>query len=210
MGESQANDLLLWRQLKSGNPQALNRIFDRYVTSLLSYGNLFTSDNGLIEDAIQDIFVTLWEKRERLGDVVSIKHYLCSSLRRRLLRKLRTQRRLVGSDMHYLSDIPFEVSYETWLLRRQYKVEVKQALQQLLTLLTPQQKKVIYLKFYEQLTYDEIATLMKLNKRTVYNTCSAAILHMKKHIKKSSLLQTILSSAINMLLPIINLVPFLL
>ena len=206
MGNFQANDLYLWQQLRSGNPQALNAIFDCYAPSLLSYGKLFTSDDGLIEDAIQDIFAILWEKRERLNDVMTIKHYLCSALRRRVLRKLQAQRKLEGPDLQNYSDIAVENSYETWLIRRQHKAEVKEAVHQLLELLTPQQKKVIYLKFFEQLSYDEIAILMKLNKRTVYNTCSAAIQHLKQHIGKSPQLRTTMSSTFTLLLSFIGIV----
>ena len=195
----QLTDKELWRQFKAGNALALSCVFDQHVGGLLSYGKLFTRDESLIEDSIQDLFVALWEKRSCLGEVISIKHYLCSSLRRRLLRKLHAQKRLLnGQDLLDSPAMPVEASYEAWLLQQQSNAEVKELLRQLVNQLTPQQKKVIYLKFYEHLSYEDIAALMKLNKRTVYNTCSAAIKHLQTRINKVPQLQTILSSAISL------------
>ena len=192
----QPTDDSLWEQFKAGRALALSCLFDQYVSGLMGYGLLFTPDKSTIEDCVQDVFVNLWEKRASLGEVVSVKHYLCASLRRRLLRKLRTQNRLRGSDdLLSSSTMPVEASYETWLLQRQSDTEVRDALRQLIDRLTSQQKRVIYLKFYEQLSYDEIASLMKLNKRTVYNTCSAAIKHLQTHVSSTPHLRTILSAA---------------
>lgn len=200
MHNGQENDAILWQQFKSGSSLALSTMFDRHVGALLSYGKLFTTDACLIEDCIQDVFVTLWEKRAGLGAAVSVKHYLCSALRRRLLRKLQAQRKMRGSqDLLTSPAMPTEDAYEVWLLRQQRHDEVRQALQVLIARLTPQQKRVIYLKFYEHLSYEEIARLMKLNKRTVYNTCSAAIKHLQEHVATTPVLRTLLSSAVSLL-----------
>ena len=200
MDKSCGNDQVLWQQFKSGSTLAFSSIFDRHLGGLMHYGKLFTTDEALIEDSIQDVFVTIWEKRSNLGEVISIKHYLCSALRRRLLRKLQAQRRMQGSqDLLNSPAMPVEASYETWLLRQQSDDEVKRTLQHLITQLTSQQKRVIYLKFYEHLSYEEIATLLKLNKRTVYNTCSAAIKHLQQHVSRTPVLRTLLSSAVSWL-----------
>jgi RNA polymerase sigma-70 factor (ECF subfamily) len=197
----QPTDNSLWEQFKAGRARALSCLFDQHVSGLMGYGLLFTPDKPTIEDCVQDVFVNLWEKRASLGEVVSVKHYLCASLRRRLLRKLRTQNRLRGSDDLLSSPaMPAEASYETWLLRRQSDQEVKDALQTMIARLTPQQKRVVYLKFYERLSYEEIAQLMTLNKRTVYNTCSAAIKQLQQQASATPLLRTLLTSAVSSLI----------
>lgn len=196
METSRTIDSALWGQFKVGSRLALSHIFDRHVGGLMSYGQLFTSDDRLVEDCIQDIFITLWERRNRLGDVISLKHYLCAALRRRLLRQLQTQRKRRGVPGG-LNDpaMPTEASYETWLLQQQRSSEVQAILRRLIEQLTPQQQRVIYLKFYEHLSYEEIAALMKLNKRTVYNTCSAAIKHLQIYLSNAPRWQTLLSEA---------------
>lgn len=201
MDKSRTNDRVLWQQLKLNSSLALSAMFDQHAGGLVSYGKLFTSDACLIEDCVQDVFVTIWEKRAGLGDAISVKHYLCSALRRRLLRKLQAQRRTRGSQELLSSPaMPAEDAYETWLLRQQHNEEVKQVLQTLISQLTPQQKRVIYLRFYEHLSYEEVAHLMKLNKRTVYNTCSAALKHLQKHVARTPVLRTLLSSAVSLLI----------
>ena len=194
-------DQELWREFKAGSTLAFGTIFDQYAETMLNYGKLLTSDLSLIEDCTQDVFVKLWEKRSGLGEVVSLKHYLFASLRRRLLRKLQTLRKYqTGNESSGCPVVPVEASYEDWLLQQQHRQDIARVVQSLMVKLTPQQKRVIYLKFYEHLSYDEIAALMKLNKRTVYNTCSAAIKHLQGQMHKTPHLQSILFQAVLLVL----------
>ena len=199
MTQPPTHDQKLWQQFKEGNLLAFSTIFDQQIPGLISYGRTITPDESLVEDCVQDLFVSLWERRARLGCVVSIRHYLCTSLRRKLLRHLQRQRKNTFQELDEAT-VPEEASYEHWLLEQQQDVEVRKALRDLMNRLTPQQKKVIRLKFYEHLSYDEIAALLHLHKRTVYNTCSAAIKHLQQHVRSTPTLRTLLTSAISCLI----------
>jgi DNA-directed RNA polymerase specialized sigma24 family protein len=83
-----------WIAFKEGSRPALNFIFERYATLLYSYGASITKDSALVADCIQDIFFELWNKRESVaGDVKFIKFYLIKSLRRKIVRRLYTDKR---------------------------------------------------------------------------------------------------------------------
>ena len=202
MNQQSTQDQNLWRQFKAGNLLAFSTIFDQQVPGLIGYGRTITDDESLVEDCIQDLFVTLWERRTQLGKAVSIRPYLHSSLRRKLLRQLK-RRRKTGTCALDRAAEPQEASYEQWLLQRQSNAEVRDALHRLMNQLTPQQKRIMMLKFYEHLSYDEIAALLHLNKRTVYNTCSAAIKHLQRHVQHTPVLRTLLSSAISWLVGVV-------
>ena len=197
-------DAVLWERLRSGSQVALGEIFDEHVQALHSYGKLFTRDEQLIEDCVQDLFVTLWEKRKSLGAVISLKHYLFSCLRRLLLRRLRAQRKLVGEPGDFdNADWNAEYSYESWLLEQQRNDEVRAALKVVMEELTPQQKKVLYLKFYEHLTYEEVASTLNVNLRTVYNITSLALGKLHTSIRATPRLLEILSIAISIVLGLV-------
>ena len=52
-------------QLKSGTISAFNTIFKQYYKPLCSFAKQYVLDLNIAEDIIQELFVRLWEKRER-------------------------------------------------------------------------------------------------------------------------------------------------
>ena len=86
---SNLDDTELWELLRDGDRNALNEIYHQNIDVLYSYGAKITSDNGLVEDSIQEVFITVWEKRHKLKETTSIKFYLFKSLKRRIFRNLK-------------------------------------------------------------------------------------------------------------------------
>ena len=63
----------------------IERIYNRHIDALLSYGIGLGFPRELIKDAIQDIFYKLSLKQKELEKVDNIKHYLFRMLKNRLL-----------------------------------------------------------------------------------------------------------------------------
>lgn len=179
------SDQVLWRALQKGDRSALGCIFDRYVYVLYSYGAQITKDYALIEDCIQDVFVELWQRHASLSDTTSIKFYLFKSLRRRILRKRSQQRSFAVATSTPREEIVF--SYETQLIQRQSSEENKQKLLHVLKALSEKQKKVIFLKYYDKLSYEEIADIMSMDIKAVYDLVYHSIKTLKKHFQKAVL-----------------------
>ncbi|MDF9798982.1 RNA polymerase sigma factor (sigma-70 family) [Catalinimonas alkaloidigena] len=176
------SDAYLWKRLKRGDREAVGVIFDRYILLLYSYGHKFTSNREVVEDCIQELFAEIWEKRTRLSDTNAIKFYLFKGLRRRILRCIKQAQHWEineGAEHH----ITF--SQEDKIISQQLREEQIRQLNDALHSLTRRQKEALYLKFYNRFTYDEIAEMMTLNKRTVYNLISQAISNLQKELKPS-------------------------
>lgn len=167
----------IWCQFLQGDRAAFEQLFDLHAPSLYHYGRKITEDTCLVEDCIQDLFLELWQRRERLSPVNSVRHYLLKSLKRRILQ---AKEQCTNLSAYTEQNLNSEPSYETQLIQLQTSQEQKEKLAMALSHLTEQQKKVIYLKYYEKLSYDEIATVLSLNKRTVYNLVSLAISELQK------------------------------
>lgn len=58
------NDLQLWKRLKSGDTNALKEIYNLYLGSLEGYSRKFTNETEIIEDAIHDLFIQIWNKKK--------------------------------------------------------------------------------------------------------------------------------------------------
>ena len=176
-------DAKIWLDLKSGDKSALSYLYTKFFDSLYSYGSRITSDAGLTEDSIQDLFVELWNKREGLSDVQNIKYYLFKSLRRKIIYKLSLRARHPMTDD--LTCFEIELSDKTHYLNQEVTNDIQKNLKQLVLSLTPKQKEAIFLIYYDQLSYEEVASIMCLKIKTVYNLIHLAITKLRE--QKSAL-----------------------
>ncbi|MEN8124969.1 MAG: sigma-70 family RNA polymerase sigma factor [Bacteroidota bacterium] len=175
-------DLQLWQEFQMGSESAFATIYELHVALLYSYGLKLVYDKELVKDTIQDLFIELWDAKDRLAQVQSIKAYLYKSLRRKLITKASKERKTFdkNQDINNLDKkIP---SAEINLIEKQRFEEQRYALQKVLITLTDKQKEIIHLKFYGQLSYNEIAEIMSLDKKGVYNLMARTIKLLKKQL----------------------------
>lgn len=180
---SKETDTIIWGAFKKGNRQAFNYIFEKYVRTLCAYGNKMTKDQGAVEDCIQDLFIELWNKKNILSDTDSIKYYLLKSLRRRIIRRLSLDKRYSGQPLHQDDDhagIDFSVEFK--IIQEQTDHEQQLQLQKALNQLSKRQREAIYLKFYQRISYDEVASILNLNIKSAYNLIGKAIDSLRKSI----------------------------
>lgn len=164
------NDAELWQQLKQGNRHALELIFHRYYADLYRYGVKLTGHATLVEDQIQNLFLKIWERRDSLGDVKGIKTYLWTALRRDLLaeKKKHAVRLLTlageRDDSHRMY-----FSAEELIINDEQKAELLSALKEAFELLSDKQREILYLKFFDGMTYEEIEGIMSISYQTARN-----------------------------------------
>jgi len=159
----QQDEQFLWRRLCEGDRDAFGEIYRRYFPLLFRYCIRFTHDRALVKDVLQDFFSQLFLQRAGLAVMVNLKSYLLVSARRKLFRYLDRSAKLPGSlDDSTAVLFDLELSPESILINRQHTEQTTRLLQQQLNSLTLRQKEAIYLRFYESLTYEEIAEIMVL------------------------------------------------
>jgi RNA polymerase sigma factor (sigma-70 family) len=176
-------DSEIWTRFKSGDKKALSYIYTRYFNKLYNYGSRITKDAGLTEDSIQDLFVEFWKKREDMSDVKNIKSYLYQSLRRKIIYKLSVINKQKVSDD--LTHFEIQLSDKSHYLHQEINKEIRLKLKQLVENLLPKQKEAIFLIYYDELSYEEVATIMGLKVKTVYNLIHLAISKLRE--QKSTL-----------------------
>ena len=167
-------DRLLWTQLKEGNQQAFEAVYRRFFKDLYQYGLRFSKDRGPVEDAIQELFLELWNRRKGLSETDQIKHYLYVALRRKILRNLQKQR-------HEVSSAELEPAF--WVEEDLHEVqdeEQKEKLARAMQSLPDRQKEILYLKFYAGMDYEEIVEIMDMNYQSARNLLSRAIKKLAK------------------------------
>ncbi|GGZ13317.1 DNA-directed RNA polymerase sigma-70 factor [Echinicola pacifica] len=178
-----ANDELLWARFKAGDEEAYASIYKDNVETLYKYGLKLVQDKSLVKDCIQDLFIEIWESKDRLGSVSSIKFYLFKSFRRKLLKQKTTSSSLFKSVEEAELENACTASDEIKLIEKQRLDEDRQKLKNALSQLTEKQKEIIHLKFYCHLSYNQIGEVMKLDRKATYNLMAHAIKLLRKHLK---------------------------
>ena len=157
------------------------QMYDFHYQSLFTFGCRINADKEIVKDCIHEVFCELWENRFNLPEVTHEKSYLFTYLKRKILNTWQYTQKVTDSAHSVLPEI--ELSYEAVLIKSQADEESKIRLQQLLRRISPLQLKIIEYKYFEMLSYEEIALRMDLSPRTVYNQVYEAIKTMRKHLK---------------------------
>lgn len=172
----------IWLSFRQGNEDAFNELIELYYPAMLNYGLRFRKDRELVKDCIQDLFLDLWKNRGSIGDVRMPKSYLLVSLRRKLLREVGRIRWLKEAP-EVSDDYDFEVQFaiETYLINTEIQHEDLKKLKKSLSQLTKRQREAVYLRFYQELSYEDIADTMGINRHSAVNLVYEAIRFIKNN-----------------------------
>ena len=174
-------DTACWSRLKKGDPQALGYLYDTYADKLFTSALRMTTDRELAKDCIQEVFIEIWNYRNTLGDVMHSQSYLVKVMRSVLLKKLKKESRItryVASDTLASS----EESMEEMIISSDIDKEKKKKLHIALSNLTSRQKQVLEMRFYEGLTYEQIADKLRMNYQSVNNLAFRTIHRLRSHL----------------------------
>jgi RNA polymerase sigma factor (sigma-70 family) len=182
--QDEQNGLDLWQRFQIGDTAALEQLMVQNFTLLFRYGTKFSSDYNFIKDCVQDLFLDLWSRREHLSEAVAVKAYLMASLRRRLHRGMISQKWLADNAVN-IDTLHFEIEFsiEESLILEESTQELASEIKVCLEQLPKRQKEVVYLKFYENLSREEIAEVMGVNPQSVSNLLQAAYKYLKANWK---------------------------
>lgn len=178
---NQATDAKIWDDFLQGSKAAYSFMYEKYARLLYNYGYKIAQDRQLTEDCLQDLFLTILETRERLGQTDSIKFYLMRSLRREIIRKLNGQQRFLSGAENEI-DFKVEFHYEPTWLDSQISREQSEAVLRELNQLPARQKEALFLKFFDNLSYDEIAGIMGIETTSAYKVIYKAIAALQKRM----------------------------
>lgn len=172
------DDILLWESFREGDRKAFATLFRTHYELLYRYGGKFTTDPNLLEDCIQELFIELWQAKTRTT-VISVRAYLLKSLKYKILKAYRKSRDIVsiGDD-----ETPFEWSHENFLIAGEEDAEKKRLLLKALEQLSGRQKEIVYLKYYQNLSYDEVSEIMNINYQVARNLLYQAIRSLKSRL----------------------------
>ena len=156
----------LWKSMIRGNSEAFSNIYKLHSRSLMAYGTKISRDESIVKDAMQDVFVNLWNKRKSLPEVSNVRVYLLKSLRHRLIRILEKNGQFIEEIDEVIITVP---SDEDSIILQELKKEQLLKLHYHLQNLPIRQREVIHLRFFQNLKSSEIAEMLQINSQSVSN-----------------------------------------
>ena len=184
----QEHDRRLWATFKNGDKEAFASLYHRYFKFLIENSLRISSDKDLIKDCIHDLFVEMWKNKINLGIPRSVKAYLSVSIQRKIIRQVKKTRSwTLHHDIKEMPDVEADYSAEKKIIAEQESNERHCHVYKALNTLTKRQKEVVYLKFYANLSYTEIADKMAISTDSIYNLVSKAIDNMQYEMTKISM-----------------------
>ncbi|MCO5236603.1 MAG: sigma-70 family RNA polymerase sigma factor [Chitinophagaceae bacterium] len=175
------NDAACWRQLKEGNADALGYLYDSYIDKLFHAALKITDNRELAKDALQEIFIEIWHYRASIGEVNHSYSYLLKVLKSIILKKVK--RKVVVNELNDNQQrLQEEGNIEEIIISSEHLNEQKSRLNMALSRLTSRQKQVVRLRFYEGLSYEQIAVKLSMNYQSVNNLAFRAMLSLRKQM----------------------------
>lgn len=148
------------------NEDLLAFMYRMYADNLYAYGLSLHSDIGIIEDAIHDVFIDVYTNKQRLVDISNLKQYLKTAFRHRLLFLLQGNKRYVEI-LNEAPDLFAEKNSQEIWIENEEESDKQRLVNRLLSGLTRNQREAMHLRFFEGLSYDEIAEIMQINYQSV-------------------------------------------
>lgn len=180
--DSEADEVSMWQSFKNGDKIAYAYFYTTYSSLLFRYGCKIIADREMVKDCMHDLFTEIWKNKENLSNPASVKNYLVKSLRNKLIRELSKQAKFINQSDLEENDFGYTNSSELEFVLKESGKENERKLIRALRNLSNKQKEIIFLLYYNNLSPAEVAGIMSVSVRTIYNTTFNALQSLKSEM----------------------------
>ncbi len=157
----------------STSSKNFSALFYANFRPLCLYALRFLEDTDAVEDVVQETFAKLWEKRDTLDEITSIKSYLYTAVRNNCLMALRSKKEFDDVEELQITDGNSEED-------RIARAELEAQLWQLIDELPEKRREIFLMAKRDGLSYKEIAEETGLTVKTVENHVTRALKSLRK------------------------------
>lgn len=180
----------LWSLIVGDNYRAFKVLFERYWLKLYRTAQKYVHSDTACEEVVHDLFLNLWNRRKFLT-IASIDHYLKASIRYQVFSYQKKIKKEIVCYSEDVEGIVGSVSYNHGSEKiRSSELEIQ--LESYLNVLPVRCKEIFLLSRRDYLSNDEIATMLKISKRSVENQITIALKHLRFNLKEIMILLILL------------------
>jgi RNA polymerase sigma-70 factor (ECF subfamily) len=184
--KAEPSDRELLLRLRNGEVGAFDAIFDKYRRGILAYVLGITHDRQLAEDITQECFVELVKHREKVDPKRGMNGWLYRVARNRAIDVIRHRKFELPTEdtilIAHAEEDEAAPAPHLALSAKEAQAEMEAALQKL----SPAERELLVLRFYGDLTFKEIARIMKRPLGTVLWKSRRALEKLRSEMQKES------------------------
>ena len=154
-----------YRRFLKGDADAFDEIWKEYRLPLTFFINGYLKDLSAAEDVVIDVFTYVLVNPRRYRFHTSLKTYLFMLGRSRALDYLKHHKVLQMTELSEAEETRGDLSLEESVLKEEHK----RALHAALTQLPAPMREAVHLVYFEELSYEETAKVMKRDKKQIDN-----------------------------------------
>lgn len=179
ISEDNLNNDLIWKQIMSDDVNAFQTLFNAFYANLVSYSHRFTQQQVISEEIVQDVFISIWERRRKIDIQSSLKSYLYRAVKNRTINYVKNQ---LPKDQ-VTTDLNENLSVIETIEELSDESELKEAIDQAISQLPDKCRTIFLLSRSEGLSHKEIAAELDISTKTVENQIGIAIKKLKISLK---------------------------
>lgn len=158
------NEATILKLLAQDNATAFAQLYAQHHDRVFRYAFRFLRSRELALEVVQDVFMRLWRYRQRLAEVNNFEVYLFSIKKNVVYKKLADLAQQHVSEREFASSLSLEDGGSDHPLREE---QLQEALRRVVSALPPQRRQIFQMAKEDHLSYQEIASQLKISPFTV-------------------------------------------
>lgn len=152
-------------------------IYDRLAPRLVAFAESWSGDKVFAEDLVQDAFLQIWLKKNKISQAEKIDTLLFITVRNNLINRYRKRLK----EQAYLAELPNISDNETEAQNDKLRLDL---VKKHIETLPSRSKEVFLMSRKDGLTYQEIASELSISTKSVEKHISKALKILKKRVKQ--------------------------
>ena len=178
-----SDEMILWQQVKEGDKKGLEGLYIKYSIELYTLGMSIKQDKSFIKDCIHDVFLAVWNTRNRLGNTDNIKLYLFKCLSHRIYKEVgKDKKRYCTQSLEDYEKVGLVDGVDLDSFGDQTDELIRKKLLLSIDKLPMRQKEIIHYLFFDNQSYEDISLIMGLNLQSAYTLAWKAINTLKRNM----------------------------
>lgn len=189
-------DHIFLEELARGDREVFRQLFNRYHSSLYTLSFRMLRDADKAKDVVQDVFIKLWNTREKIMVKQSLEAYLKRSVVNTTLNMIERDKR------HSFLSLFNATNVSTVDLHKNTTIddsaELERSIDQAIVALPPRTRAVFVLVRMEQMSYDQVSESLQISNKAVEKEMMKALRLLRtqlRHFLTVSAVSTIVSIA---------------
>lgn len=167
--------------MQQGNKAAFEALYNKTVLPLTNHAYRIIKDEDLVKDILQDVYVSLYTKKDKLPADLNVMGYLYNAVKYKVSTALRDK---LSRETHHLDLLKHTASAELLQPDQYEETELRNQIRAGIYILPEKCRQAFILNHYDNLPYKAIALEMGISVKTVEKHISKALQLLRKELTK--------------------------